>query len=149
MDVIICSSNPVVVEAVSKVLPPEHGRAMLCESGLEMLGLIGVLDSDLLVLDMETPGLGDLLLISAIRELAPRLPILAVSTKDGADVHSLAQRGIPYVRIEGGVSSDSAALRTELAGLAADLKHMPEPVQSSRSEMKGSKYPHGRETRQR
>lgn len=144
MDVIICSGNPVVVDGVSSALPPEHIRAMVCESGFEVLGLIGVLDSDLLVLDLETPGLGDLLLISAIRQLAPTLPILAVSTRDGVDVRSLAQKGVAHAQIGRGISQDRATLRTELAGLATGAENLSEPMQSSSSQMI-----HGRETRQR
>ncbi len=137
MDVIICSGNPVVVDGVSDALPPEHSRAMICESGFEVLGLIGVLDSDLLVLDLETPGLGDLLLISAIRQLAPTLPILAVSTRDGVDVRSLAQKGVAYAQIGRGVSLDRATLRAELTGLAAGAENLPGPMQLSWSQLTG------------
>jgi CheY-like chemotaxis protein len=128
MDVVICSNNPAVLDAVSRALPPEEGRQMVCESGLEVLGLIGVLDCDLLVLDLETPGLGGLLLISAIKELAPTLPILAVSTKDGVDARPLSQKGVPYARIGLGSSLDRAALLPELARVDVGVERSAEQM---------------------
>jgi CheY-like chemotaxis protein len=115
MHVIVCSGNPTVVSVVSRAFDHSEYRQTLCESGLEVLGIVGVLDSDLLVLDLETPGLGGLLLISAIRELASELPILAVSTKPVADARTLAQKGVPYVLL-GGSSDDEVP--TLLAALA-------------------------------
>jgi CheY-like chemotaxis protein len=115
--VIICSGNPAVVSAVSQALGHgEHGQTV-CESGLEVLGIVGILHSDLLVLDLETPGLGGLLLISAIRELAPELPILAVSTKPISDARALAQRGVPYTLLGGRPGSETPSLQAALAGV--------------------------------
>jgi CheY-like chemotaxis protein len=122
MDLAICSNDPAVVDVVSRVFRGEDNRQMVCESGLEVLGLIGVLHCDLLVLDLETPGLGGLLLISAVKELAPALPILAVSTKDGVDARSFSQKGVPYARIGPGANSDGAAVRSELARLKVGVE---------------------------
>ena len=110
MHTIICSANPMVVGAVSRTFNHGEDRQTVCESGLEVLGLVGVLRSDLLVLDLETPGLGGLLLISAIKELAPGLPILAVSTTPVADARALAQKGVPYAMLGGSAGEGSPAL---------------------------------------
>jgi CheY-like chemotaxis protein len=99
MNVIVCSGNPAVVAAVSQLFDHGEHRQTICESGLEVLGLVGVLASDLLVLDLETPGLGGLLLIAAIRELAPELPIVAISTQPAADARVLAQKGVPFAQL--------------------------------------------------
>jgi CheY-like chemotaxis protein len=119
--VIVCSTDPAVGDAVSQAFRGgDLHRQTVCESGLEVLGAVGVLDSDLLVLDLESPGLSGLLLISAIRELAPTLPILAVSTHEGGvDVRALAEKGVPYVRIDPGGISTASALRSEVAHLRA------------------------------
>ncbi len=125
--VIVCSADPAVVDEVSQAFRGgDLHRQTVCESGLEVLGTVGVLDSDLLVLDLETPGLSGLLLISAIQELAPTLPILAVSTHDGVvDVRALAEKGVPYVRIDLGASSTASALLSEVAHLRAARRAPP------------------------
>lgn len=115
MNVIICSGNPTVVAVVSRAFDHGEHRQTICESGLEVLGLVGVLASDLLVLDLETPGLGGLLLIAAIRELAPELPILAVSTQPAADARALAQKGVPFAQLGGSPGEETPALLAALA----------------------------------
>jgi DNA-binding response OmpR family regulator len=115
MHVIVCSGNPAVATAVSRGFDHGEHRQTVCETGLEVLGLVGVLDSDLLVLDLETPGLGGLLLVSAIRELARNLPILAVSTKPVADVRALAQQGVPYALVSGSSGEVTPALLAAMA----------------------------------
>ena len=115
MNVIICSGNPAVVDSVSRAFDRGEHRQTICESGLEVLGLVGVLASDLLVLDLETPGLGGLLLIAAIRELAPGLPILAVSTQPAADARALAQKGVPLAQLGGKPGEATPVLMAALA----------------------------------
>ncbi len=129
MDIVICSNNSAVVEMVSRTFQQDGNRSMICESGLEVLGLIGVLHCDLLVLDLETPGLGNLLLISAIREVALPLPILAVSIGDGVDVRALSEKGVPYARLDPEAGTGSTALQAEITRLrldAADYARQPE-----------------------
>ncbi len=121
MDVVICSNSPVIVEMVSRALQQDGNRSMTCECGLEVLGLIEVLHCDLLVLDLEMPGLGNHLLISAIREVAPTLPILAVSIGNGVDVRELSEKGVPYVRLDAEATTSSTALLADMmrSGLSA------------------------------
>jgi len=66
--IIVCSNNPVVVNAVSQALDHHGHRLTVCQRGLEVLGAVGVIASDLVILDLETPGLSVPLLISAINE---------------------------------------------------------------------------------
>lgn len=115
MNVIVCSNNLTVANAVSRAFNGSEHRQTVCESGLEVLGLVGVLASDLLVLDLETPGLGGLLLISAIKELAPELPILAVSMQPVADIRALAQKGVPTAMLGGNPGDEAPALLDALA----------------------------------
>ena len=115
MHVIVCSGNPTVVNAVSRAFDHGEHRQTVCESGLEVLGMVGVLHSDLLVLDLETPGLGGLLLISAIRELAPEVRILAVSTKPVPDARALAQKGVPFTLLDGSPGDETPSLLATLA----------------------------------
>lgn len=107
MHVIVGSSNPAIVDALSRMLHPHGHRVTACGSGLEVLGAVEVLAVDLLIVDLETPGLNGSLMISAIKELAPALPIVAVSTRaEAVDARALSRKGVMYAtfspRLDGG-----------------------------------------------
>lgn len=91
--VIVCTNDQTLVEAVSSALetPP---RITVSDSGLQVLAAVDVVHADLLVLDLETPGLNPLLLTSAICALAPALPILAVSGRAPDDGRALSHKGV-------------------------------------------------------
>jgi hypothetical protein len=64
-----------------------------------------------------------LLLVSAAQELAPGLPIVAVSTRAEHDVRPLLQKGVRHVRLQGGMMPPllgelSGGSRDALAGRA-------------------------------
>ncbi len=102
MHVIICTDSREVVGAVRRSFNGDADRVTVCESGLELLAAVGALAADLVVLDLETPGINGLLLVSAAQELAPGLPIVAVSTRSEPDVRPLLQKGVRYVSLSGG-----------------------------------------------
>ncbi len=114
MHVIVCSKNTTVVGGLAEVLDAQGHRMTVCESGMETLGAVQVVDPDLLILDMEMPGLNGLLLVAAIKELAPDLPVVAVSPRSEADARALAQRGVACATLpaagEGGAAPVLAAL---------------------------------------
>ena len=114
MHVIVCSQNPAVVDAVSRAFDPGGHRLTVCESGLEVLGAVGVVAFDLVILDLETPGLGGLLLVSAIRELAPGLAIVAVSTKPDREARAISQKGVAYATLPSGHDAAPHPFLTEL-----------------------------------
>jgi CheY-like chemotaxis protein len=87
----------------------------VCESGLEVLGAVRVVDADLLVLDMQTPGLPGPLLVSAIRELAQGLPILAVSAEPEEDARTFSHEGVSFARLPSESGADAQALVATLA----------------------------------
>lgn len=115
MHIIVCSSNLELVDAASRVFGYAGFRLTVCECGLEVLGAVGVVDADLLILDLETPGLNGLLIVQAIKELAPALPIVAVSTKPQVDARAVSHKGVSYVTLP---SRSAGAMRALLAGLA-------------------------------
>ena len=78
-------------------LGSQDDRLTVCDSGMELLAAAGALNADLVILDLGTHGLGGLLLVSAVQELAPGLPILAVSATADVDARPLLQKGIPHV----------------------------------------------------
>lgn len=125
---IVCTNNPAVVDAVFGALDHAGLRLVVCRSSLEVLGAAQVVDADLLILDLETPGLNGLLLISAITELAPTLPIVVVPTKPHLEARAVSSTGVSYVpltsRSNGGeiLSNEVARLRGSGPAWAADAK---------------------------
>ena len=112
--IIVCTNNPAVVEAVCGALDHYGPGFMVCRSSLEVLAAVRVVDVDVLILDLETPGLNGLLLISAIRELAPRLRVVVVSTTPHLDARAVSSAGVSYVRLTAHTNG-AEALSTELA----------------------------------
>ncbi len=94
---------------LARALDRQGHRLTVCESGMEALGAVEVVDPDLLILDMETPGLNGLLLVAAIKELAPDLPIVAVSTRSEADARALAQKGVACTTLPASVSRKASS----------------------------------------
>jgi CheY-like chemotaxis protein len=125
--IILCTDSATVAGAVSGTLDPARERLTVCDSGMELLGAVRALASDLVILDLDTHGLGGLLLISAIRELAPGLPIVAVSASPDADVRPVVQQGISYVCLGAGEAEAGSRLRGFVAaarrGLAVSGTH--------------------------
>jgi len=115
MHLILCTNSPAVVEAARQAFDSQTLRLTVCESGLEVLGAVEVVDADLLVMDMQTPGLNGLLIISAIREFAPSLPILAVSAKAEEDARAFSHKGVSFARVLSGSGADAQALVAALA----------------------------------
>ena len=97
MHIILCSGSPSIKHIVCDSLGVAGRRWTMCESGMELLAAVRTLAADIAVLDLETPGMGGPLLVSAIQELAPGLPIVAVSTSASADARAVIQLGIPHV----------------------------------------------------
>jgi len=116
--IIVCTNNPVVVEAVSGALDHHGPGLMVCRSSLEVLAAASgrVVDVDVLILDLETPGLNGLLLISAIEELARGLRVVVVSTKPHLDAGAVFSTGVSYVPLTSHPSGGEL-LSTEIARL--------------------------------
>ena len=117
MHIIVCSKNPILLDAATRAFDPSRFRLTVCESGLEALGAVEVVNADLLILDMQTPGLNGLLMIAAARELAPRLPIVAVSSAPQEDARAISQRGVSYATLPSGPDIGAQALSVTLAAI--------------------------------
>ncbi len=115
MHIVICSKSLLIVDAAALAFQARQPRLTVCESGLEVLGAVEVVDADLLIMDMQTPGLDGLLIISAIRELAPSLPILALSARPEQDARAFSHKGVSFARLPSGPSGDVRALMAALA----------------------------------
>jgi CheY-like chemotaxis protein len=117
MHIIVCSNSRPIIDAAALAYESLQPRLTVCESGLEVLGAVEVMDADLLVIDTQTPGLNSLLIVSAIRELAPGLAILAVSAKPEEDARALSHKGVSFARLPADPESDVQGLVATLARL--------------------------------
>ena len=115
MNIIVCSNNPAMVIAASRAFESRRPRLTVCESGLQVLGAVEKANADLLIMDMQTPGLNGWLMVSAVRELAPALPILAVSTKPEEDGRTISHKGVSFATLS---SRDAARIEDLAAALA-------------------------------
>jgi CheY-like chemotaxis protein len=115
MHIIVCSNNPTIVVAASRAFEFRKPRLSVCESGLQVLAAVEAANADLLIMDMQTPGLSGWLMVSAVRELAPALPILAVSTKPEEDGRTISHKGVSFVTLS---SRDSGRIEDLAAALA-------------------------------
>mgnify|MGYP005811765399 CR=1 FL=1 len=119
MHVILCSDSAAVRETVTMDLGNRVDRVTVCDSGMELLAAVRTLAADLVVLDLGTHGLGGLLLVSAVEQLAPGLPIVAVSTSADTDTRPVVQKGIPHVTLGAARDGEMQALLAELTGRRA------------------------------
>ena len=113
---ILCTNNQTLVEVVTAILDGTP-RITVSDSGLQALATLDVVDVDVLVLDLETPGLNPLLLTSAIRALAPSVPILAVSARAPEDGRTLAHKGISHLSLPADRSGWAQAMAAALERL--------------------------------
>ncbi len=120
MQIIVCSDSRELVDAASMAFDQEGSRLTVCESGLEVLGTVEILDADLLVLDLDTPGLSGLLMIAAVKELAPTLSIVAVSTKPQVDARAVSHKGVSYATLPSGPKGGVQSLMASLARMGRD-----------------------------
>ncbi len=127
MHIMLCSKSVELVDAASKAFSAGEYHLTVCECGLEALGVVEVMDADLLILDLDTPGLDSLLIVAAVRELAPTLPIVAVSTKPQVDARAVSHRGVSYVTLPPGSTREIQCLlvgftQTERIRLPSDAE---------------------------
>jgi CheY-like chemotaxis protein len=116
MHIILCSDNPAVREAVAEQTAEQNARLTLCDSGMELLAAVRTLAADLVIMDLGTHGLGGLLLVSAVEELAPGLPILAVSARGDVDARAMIQKGIPHAILDAAENGEIRTLAAQLTG---------------------------------
>lgn len=115
MQILLCSTSPAVAEAVAAItVGGQPCRPTVCESGLDLLGAVRQVPADLVILDLDTAGINPSFLIGAIAEVAPGLPVAAVSTRTDVDVPALTIRGVPYIRLNGNPAVEVRALLGDL-----------------------------------
>lgn len=116
---ILCSDNPTVRDAVADRLSPCADRLTVCDSGMELLAAVRTLAADIVVLDLGTHGLSGSLLVSAVEQLAPGVPILAVSAGADVEARPVVQKGIPHLVLGAERDGEMQALLAQLTGRRA------------------------------
>lgn len=129
MHIALCTNNPKVSRAVEGAVRGRGALPTVCESGLQLLGTVRGTVADLVVLDLDTPGLNALFLISAIQEVAPGLPIAAVSASSDIDTRLLTQKGVSFVKLN---SQPEVEVRALLAELTRRGRHSIRMVAATR-----------------
>ena len=89
-NVLICSAN------TSLRLGSGQGafRFTVCRRAMEAVQTLLALSFDGLILDLETPGLESLFLVSIARRIDPKLPVVAISTRPVGLVREVQQKGV-------------------------------------------------------
>jgi DNA-binding response OmpR family regulator len=119
MHIILCSDSSMVRDTFEARFGNHVDRLTVCDSGMELLAAVRTLAADLVVLDLGTHGPGGLLLISAVEELAPGLPILAISASANVDARPVLQKGIPHIVLGAEQDGELQARLTELTARRA------------------------------
>lgn len=123
MRIALCTNDPKVSQVFEDAVRGRSSPPTICESGLQLLGMVRGAVADLVVLDLDTPGLNALFLISAIEEVAPGLPIAAVSVSGGTDSRLLTQKGVPFAQLNSQPEVEVRALLAELVRRARSGSH--------------------------
>lgn len=93
-NILICSANDSLVTSLR--LGSEAFRLTVCRRGMEVVQTLMALSFDGLILDLETPGLESLLLVSIARRIDPTLPVVAISTRPVGPVREVQQKGVVW-----------------------------------------------------
>lgn len=119
-NILICSANDSLVTSLR--LGSGAFRLTVCRRGMEVVQTLLALSFDGLILDLETPGLESLLLVSIARRIDPTLPVVAIATRPVGPVREVQQKGVVWHLVSPGSTPELAQmipLRGEDMGRAA------------------------------
>jgi CheY-like chemotaxis protein len=119
--IILYTDNPVVAKMAAEAFDAGSERLTMCESGMDLLAAVRALAADAAILDLGVHGLSGLLLVSAIEELAPDLPIVAVTVRQDMDPRPVLQRGIPCAVLDPGLNGTAPGRLRELVADARQV----------------------------
>jgi len=120
--VLICSANDPLVASLRLESGQGAFRCTVCRRGMEAVQTLLARSLDGLILDLETPGLESLFLVSIARRIDPTLPVVAISTRPVGSVREVQQKGVVWHLVSPGSTPELARmipLRGEHMGRAA------------------------------
>ncbi len=95
-NILICSANEDLLTALGAASHGGDVRLTVCGRGMEAVRALMALSFDRLILDLETPGLDGLFLISIARRIDPHLPVVAVSRGPVVQAREIQHKGVAH-----------------------------------------------------
>lgn len=95
-NILICSANEELLRALRAASDGRDVRLTACRRGMEAVRALMALSFDRLILDLETPGLDGLFLVSIARRIDPHLPVVAVSRGPVLQAREIQQKGVAH-----------------------------------------------------
>ena len=108
--VLICSANDPLVTSLRLGSGQATFRVTVCRRGMEAVQTLLARSFDGLILDLETPGLESLFLVSIARRIDPTLPVVAISTRPVGPVRDVQQKGVVWHLVSPGSTPELAQM---------------------------------------
>jgi CheY-like chemotaxis protein len=95
-NILICSANEDLLTALHTASGAEGVRLTVCRRAMDAVRALTALSFDRLILDLETPGLDGLFLVSIAKRIDPHLPVVAVSRGPVVQAREIQQKGVAH-----------------------------------------------------
>ena len=107
-EILICSANEDLLTALRAASGRGDVRLTVCRRGMDAVRALTALSFDRLILDLETPGLDGLFMVSIARRIDPHLPVVAVSRGPVVQAREIQQKGVAHHLVPPTVSPEIA-----------------------------------------
>jgi len=118
--VLAADDHPLVRAGIAAMLATKPDLELVAEvrDGAEAIERFEALRPDVVLMDLQMPGVGGLAAIRAIRAIDPDARVIALSTFDGdADIHrALSAGALAYLLKDAGIEQLADAIRSAAAG---------------------------------
>jgi len=94
-NILICSADEDLLTALRAASGGDI-RLKVCHRGMDAVRALMALSFDRLILDLETPGLDGLFLVSIARRIDPHLPVVAVSRGPVVQAREIQHKGVAH-----------------------------------------------------
>lgn len=95
-NILICSADEDLLTTLRAASDGGDVRLTVCHGGMDAVRALMTLSFDRLILDLETPGLDGLFLVSIARRIDPHLPVVAVSRGPVVQAREIQQKGVAH-----------------------------------------------------
>ena len=95
-NILICSANEDLLTALRAASDGGDVRLTVCHRGMDAVRVLMALSFDRLILDLETPGLDGLFLVSIARRIDPHLPVVTVSRGPVVQAREIQHKGVAH-----------------------------------------------------
>ena len=111
-DILICSANDNFLTALRPASGEGDVRITVCRRPMEAVRALMALSFDRLILDLETPGLDSLFLISIARRINPHLPVVAIASRPVIEGRAVQHKGVAFHLVPPTANHDLARMIT-------------------------------------